>query len=99
MKFDLKFKDSVWVHCERLRCLLEASPLAEWVAGVVEGLGHEAVVIDTRKATGVIRTKKKTDRLDARNLAKPAIDSRSLAESNPSPRRNTISVLRMLAGV
>lgn len=55
---------------ERLRCLLEASPLAEWVAGVVEGLGHEAVVIDTRKATGVIRTKKKTDRLDARNLAK-----------------------------
>jgi transposase len=55
---------------KRLRCLLEASPLAEWVAGLVEGLGHEAVVIDTRKATGVIRTKKKTDRLDARNLAK-----------------------------
>lgn len=55
---------------KRLRCLLEASPLAEWVAQVVEGLGHEAVVIDTRKATGVIRTKKKTDRLDARNLAK-----------------------------
>lgn len=54
----------------RLRCLLEASPLAEWMAEVVEGMGHEAVVIDTRKATGVIRTKKKTDRLDARNLAK-----------------------------
>jgi transposase len=54
----------------RARCLLEASPLAEWVAQVVEGLGHEAVVIDTRKAVGVIRTKKKTDRLDARNLAK-----------------------------
>lgn len=54
----------------RLRCLLEASPLAEWVAEIVEGMGHEAVVIDTRKATGVIRTKKKTDRLDARNLAK-----------------------------
>lgn len=53
-----------------LRCLLEASPLAEWVAQVVEVLGHEVVVIDTRKATGVIRTKKKTDRLDARNLAK-----------------------------
>jgi transposase len=54
----------------RLRCLLEASPLAEWVAEIIEGMGHEAVVIDTRKATGVIRTKKKTDRLDARNLAK-----------------------------
>ena len=55
---------------KRLRCLLEASPMAEWVAEVVEGLGHEAVVIDTRKASGVIRTKKKTDKLDARNLAK-----------------------------
>ena len=54
----------------RLCCLLEASPLAEWVAELVEGLGHEAVVIDTRKAAGVIRTKKKTDKLDARNLAK-----------------------------
>lgn len=54
----------------RLRCVLEASPLAEWAAGLVERWGHEAVVIDTRKATGVIRTKKKTDRLDARNLAK-----------------------------
>jgi transposase len=49
---------------------LEASPLAEWVAKLVESMGHEAVVIDTRKATGVIRTKKKTDRLDARNLAR-----------------------------
>lgn len=53
-----------------VRCLLEASPLAEWVARLVEGWGHEAVVIDTRKAAGVIRTKKKTDRLDARNLAR-----------------------------
>jgi transposase len=33
-------------------------------------MGHEAIVIDARKATGVIRTKKKTDRLDARNLAR-----------------------------
>lgn len=53
-----------------LRCVLEASPLAEWAAKLVESMGHEVVVIDTRKATGVIRTKKKTDRLDARNLAR-----------------------------
>ncbi len=54
----------------RMRCLLEAGPLAEWVSKILEGLGHEAVVIDARKAKGVIRTKKKTDRLDARNLAR-----------------------------
>lgn len=54
----------------RMRCVLEAGPLAEWMSGLLEQMGHEAVVIDARKATGVIRTKKKTDRLDARNLAR-----------------------------
>ena len=33
-------------------------------------MGHTAKVIDPRKAKGVIRTKKKTDKLDARNLAR-----------------------------
>jgi transposase len=54
----------------RMRCVLEAGPLAEWMAKLIEGMGHEVVVIDARKAKGVIRTKKKTDRLDARNLAR-----------------------------
>lgn len=54
----------------RLRCILEASPLAEWAAGVLEAAGHEVIVIDPRKAKGVITSKKKTDKLDARNLAK-----------------------------
>jgi len=54
----------------RMRCVLEAGPLAEWISTLLEQMGHEAVVIDARKATGVIRTKKKTDRLDARNLAR-----------------------------
>jgi transposase len=54
----------------RMRCVLEAGPLAEWISELLEQMGHEAVVIDARKATGVIRTKKKTDRLDARNLAR-----------------------------
>jgi transposase len=54
----------------RMRCVLEAGPLAEWISKLLEQMGHEAVVIDARKATGVIRTKKKTDRLDARNLAR-----------------------------
>lgn len=55
---------------KRMRCLVEASPMAEWAAKVLEDLGHEAAVIDTRKAKGVIRTKKKTDKLDAHNLAR-----------------------------
>jgi transposase len=54
----------------RMRCVMEAGPLAEWLSKIIEGLGHEAVVIDARKAKGVIRTKRKTDRLDARSLAK-----------------------------
>ncbi len=53
-----------------LRCVIEASPLCEWVAGILESLGHEVVVIDPRKAKAVITTKKKTDKLDARNLAR-----------------------------
>ena len=54
----------------RMRCVLEAGALAEWISRLIEQIGHEAVVIDARKAKGVIRTKKKTDRLDARNLAR-----------------------------
>ena len=56
----------------RLRCVLEASPLSEWVADILEALGHEVIVIDPRKAKAVICNKKKTDKLDARNLARMA---------------------------
>ena len=55
-----------------LRCIVEASPLAETVADWLESLGHEAVVIEIRHASAVIKTKKKTDKLDARNLARMA---------------------------
>jgi transposase len=57
---------------EELTCVIEASPLAEWVARVLEGLGHRVIVIDPRKAKAVIATKNKTDKLDARNLARMA---------------------------
>jgi transposase len=56
-----------------LRIVLETSPLAEWAATTLEALGHKAVVIDARKAKAVITTKKKTDVLDARNLARMAV--------------------------
>jgi transposase len=56
-----------------LRCVVEASPLSEWVAQLLEALGHEVIVIDPRKAKALIATKKKTDRLDARNLARMSL--------------------------
>lgn len=63
----------VFLKDERgLRCVVEASPLAEWVSRVLEGMGHTVVIIDPRKAKAVIQTKKKTDLLDARNLARMA---------------------------
>lgn len=58
---------------QELVCVVEASPLAEWVAGLLEGIGHQVIVIDPRRAKAVIATKKKTDRLDARNLARMAV--------------------------
>jgi len=53
-------------------CVIEASPLAEWAAQILENQGCSVEVIDPRKAKAVICTKKKTDILDARNLAKMA---------------------------
>jgi len=53
----------------RRRVVLEASPLAEWVAAVIEGIGHEAVIIDARAAKNLVSAAKKTDERDARTLA------------------------------
>ncbi len=57
---------------EPMRCVLEASPLAEWAVGVLESLGHSAEIIDPRRAKSIVRTKRKTDQIDARNLANMA---------------------------
>lgn len=57
---------------QELVCVIEASPLAEWISRVLEGLGHQVIIIDPRKAKAVIATKRKTDKLDARNLARMA---------------------------
>lgn len=55
-----------------LRCVIEASPLSEWVARILESLEHDVVVIDPRRAKAIITSKRKTDKLDARNLARMA---------------------------
>ncbi len=57
---------------QAVRCVVEASPLAEWVVCILKDLGHEAIIIDPRRAKAVTQTKNKTDKLDARNLARLA---------------------------
>lgn len=52
-----------------LKVILEASPLAEMVADIVESAGHKAVIIDARLAKRLMQSKKKTDRRDAHTLA------------------------------
>lgn len=55
---------------EGSRVIVEATPLAEWLAPVVEGCGHEVVIIDARAARNLVRSKKKTDARDAYTLAR-----------------------------
>jgi len=52
-----------------LKVIIEAHPLAESVAGIVEELGHIPVIIDARAAKNLMDAMKKTDRRDAQTLA------------------------------
>ena len=54
-----------------LECVVEASPLAEWLCGEVEKLGHKITIVCPRRAKAVLsgQTRKKTDKRDARGLA------------------------------
>jgi transposase len=52
-----------------LQCVVEAGSLAETVCMLVETLGHKVEILDARHAKAVTATKRKTDSLDARNLA------------------------------
>lgn len=54
-----------------LTCVVEAAPLAEWLCGVIEGLGHKVAIVCARKAKVALasQSKKKTDKRDARALA------------------------------
>lgn len=52
-----------------VRCVVEASPLAETICLWVEAAGQEIDILDVRQAKAVTATKKKTDKLDARKLA------------------------------
>jgi transposase len=53
-------------------CLVEAAPLAEWCQRELQAQAIEVEIIDTRKAKGLFDARKKTDRRDARTLARMA---------------------------
>jgi len=56
----------------KLECIVEAAPLAEWIAKEIEGMGHKIVVVCARKSKAALTlkgVKKKTDKRDARGLA------------------------------
>lgn len=55
----------------KLECVVEAAPLAEWLAKYVEKLGHKIAVVCPRQAKVALASqgKKKTDRRDAHALA------------------------------
>ena len=53
----------------KLVVIIEAHPLAETVARIVEEAGHKAVIIDARAAKNLMSAMKKTDRRDAQTLA------------------------------
>ncbi len=53
----------------QLKVIIEASPLAEMVARIIEAHGHIAVIIDARAAKNLMSAMKKTDRRDAQTLA------------------------------
>lgn len=50
-------------------CLVETSPLAEWLAKVVESGGHKVNLVCAKKAKRVMASYKKTDQRDALALA------------------------------
>ena len=52
------------------RVILESSTHSSWMASTISSLGHEVIVANPRRLALISKSKKKTDRNDARTLAK-----------------------------
>jgi transposase len=57
---------------EPMRIALEAGTHSPWISRLLEGCGHEVLVANPRKLRLIYAAGKKTDRLDAQNLARLA---------------------------
>jgi transposase len=55
-----------------LRIAIEAGTHSPWVSRVLEGCGHEVLVANPRKVRLIYTNKRKTDEIDAENLARLA---------------------------
>jgi transposase len=59
--------------CERpMRIAIEAGTHSPWASRVLEGCGHEVLVANARKLRLIYANKRKTDEIDAQNLARLA---------------------------
>lgn len=54
---------------EQMRFIIEASSKSFWLADFLEGLGHQAVVVDAAKTKAIASARIKNDKLDARILS------------------------------
>jgi transposase len=62
-----------------MRIAIEAGTHSPWASRVLEGLGHEVLVANARKLRLIYANKRKTDEIDAENLARLArLDPRLL---------------------
>jgi transposase len=62
-----------------MRIAIEAGTHSPWASRVLEGLGHEVLVANSRKLRLIYANKRKTDEVDAENLARLArLDPRLL---------------------
>ena len=57
---------------ERLKIAIEVGTHSPWVSRLLEKCGHEVLVANARKVRLIYGTKRKTDKLDAENLARLA---------------------------
>jgi len=59
-------------HEQPLRIAIEAGTHSPWVSRVLEECGHEVLVANARKVRLIYANKRKTDEIDAENLARLA---------------------------
>lgn len=63
---------------DRCRVVLEAGTHSRWLSELIEDLGHEALVANPRKLRLIYADTNKSDRLDARRLARLGLHDASL---------------------
>ena len=78
---------------EPMRIAIEVGTHSPWVSRLLEGLGHQVLVANAPKLRLIHQSKRKTDKIDAENLARLArVDPKLLwprSSTGRSTRRHT----------